>query len=151
MTDVLVYSKDFQPTNDLHYWHSNASVFGSLIVGDRLWVVTSGKAIDRKPTSAAYLVAVWQVLEVIENPDDDPNFPARKFAHRVIGSDTDSVTFHDPVNVDNLIRPDDADQETAIGRFLRMPRRLGESQLRQLKAAAGSELAMRWLTGKRKS
>ena len=150
MTDVLVYSKDFEATNEPHYWHSNASVFGSLIVGDRLWVVTSGKAINCEPASAAYLVAVWQVSEVIDNPDDDPDFPARKYAHRVVASDTDSVTFHDPVNVDSLIRPQEAEQDTAIGRFLRMPRRLDESHLRQLKAAAGSELAMRWLTGKRK-
>ena len=39
MTDVLVYSKDFEATSEPHYWHSNAKVFGSLIVGDRLWVV----------------------------------------------------------------------------------------------------------------
>jgi hypothetical protein len=151
MTDVLVYSKNYEASHEPHYWHSNASVFGSLIVGDRLWVVTSGKPIACEPATAAFLVAVWSVSEVIENPDDDPKFPARKFAHRVVASDTDSVTFHDPVDVDNLIRPDEADKETSIGRFLRMPRRLDESQLRQLKAAAGSEIALRWLTGKPKS
>ena len=118
MTDVLVYAKDFEAPAAAFpplLWHSNATVFGNLVAGDRLWVVTSGKAINREPTSAAYLVAVWQVSEVVKNPDDDPSFPARKFAHRVVASDTDSVTFHDPVNVDNLIRPDDAEQETAAG------------------------------------
>ena len=149
MTEVLIYNKAYSKAESF-CWHSNASVFGTLIVGDRLWVVTSGKTIDREPTTAAFLVAVWQVSEVVDNPDDDPRFPARKFAHRVVVSETDSVTLHDPVNVDNLIRPDDADQGKSIGSFLRMPRKLDESKIRQLKAAAGSEIAMRWLTGKRK-
>jgi len=47
MTDVLVYWKDYQPGQiqgtDLH-WHSNQQVFGDLLPGDRLWVVTSGKS-----------------------------------------------------------------------------------------------------------
>lgn len=149
MTDVLVYSKDYESTFENRCWHSNASVFGSLNVGDRLWVVTSGRAIGREPEQAAFLVAVWHVTDVLENPGDDPEYPVRKYAHRVIASDTDSVNFVEPVNVDHLIRPEAANQETAIGRFLRMPRRLDDAQIHQLKAAAGSELALRWLTGNR--
>ena len=48
MTDMLVYSPDcpaaWKAGHPLR-WHSSHRVLGSLVLGDRLWVVTSGKAL----------------------------------------------------------------------------------------------------------
>jgi len=151
MADVLIYSKDFvRPADGMgkpRCWHSSAPVFGDVRVGDRVWVITSGKSIGHKPDHAGFLVAVWQVQAVVNNPGDDPAYPTRKFHRRVIASDVDSIEFTEPVCVDDLIRPRDGDQRVSIGRFLRMPRRLDDEMLRQFRAAAGPELALKWLTG----
>jgi hypothetical protein len=132
------------------YWHSNANVFGELLPGDHLWVVTSGKAIEREPASAGFLIAIWHIAEIVKNPGDDPAFRAGKFGYRVIVDESESKTFNDAVLVDHAIRPVDADKKAAIGRYLRMPRRLNNEKLRQFRAAAGAELALQWLTGNRK-
>lgn len=152
MADVLIYSKDFVMHADAlgqpRHWHSSAPVFGELALGDRLWLVTSGKSIGQKPKQAGFLVAVWQVQSVVKNPGDDPMYPTRKFHRRVIASDVDSIEFSEPVRVDHLIRQSDGDQQVSIGRFLRMPRRLNDETLRQFRAAAGPERALKWLTKK---
>ena len=152
MADVLIYSKDFAMHSDglgqPRYWHSSAPVFGEVRVGDRLWVITSGKSIGREPEYAGFLVAVWQVQAVVKNPGDDPAYPARKFGRRVIASDVDSIEFSEPVHVDDLIRPSDGDRHVSIGRFLRMPRRLNDEMLRRFRAAAGPEMAVKWLVGR---
>jgi hypothetical protein len=75
MTDVLVYWKDYQPKTArgacLH-WHSNHRMFGDLLPGDRLWVVTSGKSLGHEDENAGYLVALWPVAHVMQNPGDIP-------------------------------------------------------------------------------
>ena len=151
MADVLIYSKDYDlwPTEPerTRYWHSSAPVFGEVRVGDRLWVITSGRSIGHEPEQAGFLVAVWHVQAVVKNPGDDPAYPPRKFSRRVIASDVDSIEFSEPVRVDDLIRPSDGDQHVSIGRFLRMPRRLNDEILRQFRVAGGPELAIKWLTG----
>ncbi len=129
------------------HWHSSAPVFGEILPGDRLWVVTSGKSIGQEAKQAGFLVAVWQVQSVVKNPGDDPMYPTRKFHRRVVASDVDSIEFSEPVLVDHLIRQSDGDQKVSIGRFLRMPRRLNDETLRQFRAAAGPERALKWLTG----
>lgn len=62
--------------------------------------------------------------------------------------EAESLDF-DPVPVDHLLRPEGRDDSIPIGRFVSVPRRLDEQLVRKLRAAAGPELALRWLTGKR--
>ena len=151
MADVLIYSKDYDlwPTEPerTRYWHSSAPVFGDVRVGDRLWVITSGKSIGHERKQEGFLVAVWQVQAVVKNAGDNPAYPPRKFTRRVIASDVDSIDFSEPVRIADLIRLSGGDQRVSIGRFLRMPRRLNDAMLRQFRAAAGPELAIKWLTG----
>jgi hypothetical protein len=149
MTDVLVYEPDYpkSPANDgALRWHSNHRIFSDLLPGDRLWVVTSGKCLGRPDSSAGYLVGMWPVATVVENPGDDPHYPAPKYQHRIIVSQPDAIHLDEPVCVDHVIRGNGYDREIPIGRFLRGPRRLSDEKLRQLRTAAGAELARKWLT-----
>jgi hypothetical protein len=149
MTDVLVYWPDYLESavdRDACRWHSNHRLFGNLLPGDRLWVVTSGKSLGRPDPSAGYLVGMWAVAAVIENPGDDPDYPAPKYQHRVLVSDTEAIHLDEPVCVDHVIRGEGYDTEIPVGRFLRGPRRLTDEKVRQLRAAAGAELARKWLT-----
>jgi hypothetical protein len=141
MTDVLVYWKDYHPEQTrgacLH-WHSNHRIFGALLPGDRLWVVTSGKSLGHEDENAGYLVALWPVAHVVQ---------ARKFQYRVLINEVEAMHFDRPVCVDHLIRRDRYDKAMAVGRFLRGPRRLSEEKVRQLRSAAGADMAYKWLTG----
>jgi hypothetical protein len=150
MTDVLVYWPDYDRDTAMgqpRRWHSNHRVFAELLSGDRLWVVTSGKSLGLGNESAGYVVAVWPVAQVIKNPGDDPHYPARKYEHRVLVNETEAIQLDQPVCVDHIIRGEGYDQRIPIGRFLRGPRRLTDQRVRQLRSAAGPELALRWLTG----
>ena len=150
MTDVLVYRKAYQPETArgacLH-WHSNHRVFGDLLPGDRLWVVTSGKSLGRDDDNAGYLVAVWPVAHIMQNPGDHPAYPARKFQYRVLVNAVEAMHFDRPVCVDSIIRRDAYDKDVPVGRFLRGPRRLPDEKVRQLRSAAGADMAHKWLTG----
>ena len=121
-------------------WHSNHRVFGDLLPGDRLWVITSGKSLGRPDQSAGYLVGMWPVAAVIENPGDDPDYPAPKYQHRVLISETEAIHLDEPICVDHLIRGEGYDNQIPIGRFLRGPRRLTDEKVRQL----GLLLGRRW-------
>ena len=58
MTDVLIYWKNYRSDSargESLRWHSNHRVFADLVPGDRLWVVTSGKALEREDKSGGYL------------------------------------------------------------------------------------------------
>ena len=150
MTDVLVYWKDYQPEQTpgtCLYWHSNHRVFGDLLPGDRLWVVTSGKSLGRDDESAGYLVAVSPIAHVMQNPGDDPNYPARTFQYRVLVNEVEAMHFDRPVCVDHIIRGEAYHKDVSVGRFLRGPRRLSDEKVRQLRSAAGADLAHKWLTG----
>jgi hypothetical protein len=150
MTDVLVYWKDYQPEkarSECLHWHSNHRVFGDLLPGDRLWVVTSGKSLGRDDQSAGYLVAVWPVARVMQNPGDDPNYPARKFQHRDLVNEVNATHLDQPVCVDHIIRGEAYYKDVSVGRFLRGPRRLSDKKVRQLRSAAGADMAHKWLTG----
>ena len=71
MTDVLVYSPEYCMDTMERLpllWHSNHRVFSDLLPGDRLWVITSGKNLGRVDQSAGYLVGMWPVAALIENP-----------------------------------------------------------------------------------
>ena len=155
MTDVMVYCKDHQPNAaanaiDPLHWHSNSATLSDLIAGDRLWVVTSGKSLNHEQERAGFLVAVWVVERVIENPGDDPAFPSRKYGYRIIGDETESIELDEPVNVDHVIRSDRFDDTVSVGRFLRGPRRLNDQKVRLMRATAGPQMAQKWLTGTRK-
>lgn len=149
MTDVLLYWRDYRknaerPTWD---WNTNASLLARLHPGDRLWFVTSGKNLRQEPEQAGFLVAVWRVQEVVENPGDDPAYPRERYRFRVVADAGELVTFHDPVPVDHILRPSGRDLTASIGRFLQGPRKLSEEKVRLLKAAVGPDLALKWLTG----
>jgi hypothetical protein len=149
MTDVLVYDKDYrlkQAPGGAPRWHSNHRVFGGLLPGDRLWVVTSGKSLGRTDQNAGYLVGMWPVAALVENSGDDPDYPAPKYQHRVVISETEAIHLDEPICVDHVIRGEGYDIEIPIGRFLRGPRRLTDEKVRQLRAAAGAEMAKKWLT-----
>ncbi len=149
MTDALVYSPDcpaaWKAGHPLR-WHSSHRVLGDLLPGDRLWVITSGKALGRPVPSAGYLVGVWTVASVIENPGDDPDNPSPKYQHRLVINETEAIHLDEPICVDHLIRGEGYDTEIPIGRFLRGPRRLTDEKVRQLRAAAGADMAKKWLT-----
>jgi hypothetical protein len=83
----------------------------------------------------------------MQNPGDHPAYPASKFQYRVLINEVEAMHFDRPVCVDHLIRRDTYDQDIAVGRFLRGPRRLSEEKVRQLRSAAGADMAYKWLTG----
>jgi len=147
MADVLIYWRDCAKNwpSRSGYWHSSAKCVAELQPGDRMWMVTSGKAVRQDPEHAAFLVAVRIVREVIDNPDDDPAYPAERYRKRVLADPSASVVLNDPVLVDHIVRPPGRDKEVSIGMFLRGPRRLSEEKVRLLRAAAGAELAAEWL------
>jgi hypothetical protein len=152
MTDVLVYSPEYRintKETPLLLWHSNHRVFDNLLPGDRLWVITPGKCLGRPDTSAGYLVGIWPVAALLENPGDDPDYPAPKYQHRVLISETEAIHLDEPVCVDDVIRGEGYDEQIPIGRFLRGPRRMTDQKVRQLRAAAGAEMAKKWLTASR--
>jgi len=150
MIDVLVYWKTYRPEKSRGTclrWHSNHRVFGDLLPGDRLWVITSGKSLGRDDASAGYLVAVWPVTQVMPNPGDDPDYPTQKYQHRVLVNEVEAMYLDQPVCIDHVIRAEGADKQVSVGRFLRGPRRLSDEKIRQLRSAAGPHLAHKWLTG----
>jgi hypothetical protein len=149
MTDVMVYEPEYERitwTEGARRWHSNHRVFGDLLPGDRLWVITSGKRVGLENDSAGHLVAVWPVAQVVQNPDDDPLYPARKYQYRVLANETEALHLDEPVCVDHIIRGAGYDARIPVGRFLRGPRRLSDEKVRQLRSAAGAEIAQTWLT-----
>lgn len=130
--------------------HTNVRWLGDLQPGDRLWVVTSGACLWREEQQAGFLVALWTVAGVAENPGDDPARPRDDFRYRIVADDSESITFDDPVLVDDILRPEGRDEQEPIGRFLSAPKRLDERLVRRLRAAAGPELALKWLIGNRR-
>ena len=86
-------------------WHSNAQLLGKLLPGDRMWMVTSGKALRQEAEQAGFLVAVWQVAEALENPGDDPTYPKDRYRYRVVPNEGESITLNEPVPVDHILRP----------------------------------------------
>jgi hypothetical protein len=151
VTDVLIYWRDYRKNAAAQYagWHSNSQLLGKLAAGDRMWMVTSGKALGHEAEQAGFLVAVWQVAEAIENPGDDPTYPTDRYRFRVVPNEGESVTLNEPVSVDHILRPARGNKAVSIGRYLQGPRKLDESTIRLLRVAAGPDLAIKWLKGNR--
>ena len=151
MTNVLIYWRDYRKnaTQPVAGWHSNSQLLGKLVPGDRLWLVTSGKALQHEAEQAGFLVAVWQVEKSAENPGDDPAYPKEQYRYRIVPNRRESVTLNDPVLVDHILRPARASKAVSIGRYLQGPRKLDESTVRLLRVAAGPDLALKWLKGNR--
>jgi hypothetical protein len=154
MTDVLLYWRDFKQNwirqfagERAYFWHSKAKLLGDLRPGDHLWLVTSGANVGHEVKQAGFLVAIWTVKEAVENPGDDSAYPRDDYRFRVIADPVESIGFEEPVAVDHILRPHGRDRAVSIGRFLQGPRKLHEQKLRLLRAAAGPELALKWLTG----
>ena len=159
MTELLAYQGGRKHRNScLHargkhgvFWHSNVAWLIALQPGDHLWIVTSGACLRHEDRHAGFLIGLWTVAEVVENPSDDTTQPRGKFRYRIVADETESITFDDPVLVDHIVRPEGREKTTPIGRFLANPKRLlNEQYVRKLRAAAGHELALRWLTGTRR-
>jgi hypothetical protein len=151
MTDVLLYWRDYKKNwtagEREYYWHSNAKLLGELELGDHLWLVTSGANVGHDVKQAGFLAAIWTVKEAVGNPGDDPAYSCGDYRFRVIADATQSIAFEEPVAVDHILRPQGRDKAVSIGRFLQGPRKLDEQKVRLLRAAAGPELALRWLKG----
>ena len=157
MTDILIYWRDYKQNwasqfagERAFYWHSNSKMLSDLVAGDRLWMVTSGKNLRQEAAQAGFLVAVWQVREVVANPDDDPAYPRADYQHRVVADASASIMLDDPVPVDHIVRPAGRDRAASIGRFLQGPRRLKDEQVRMLRSAAGPQMAVKHLTGRQR-
>ena len=112
MSDVLIYWRDYAANwafrfagERAFYWHSSAKCVAELQPGDRMWMVTSGKGLGEDAEQAAFLVGVWAVREVIDNPNDDPAYPADGYRKRVIADPSASVMLADPGPVDHILRP----------------------------------------------
>ena len=155
MADLLIYWRDYaansvyQFTGDRPFiWHSSAKCVAELQAGDRMWMVTSGKGLHEDAEQAAFLVGVWAVREVIDNPNDDPGYPTDDYRKRVAADPSASVMLTDPVPVDHILRPEGRDRAVSLGRFLQGPRVLSVEKRRLLRAAAGGELAATWLRSK---
>ena len=162
MADVLIYWRDYAANrgtssgkasglpddSGVLVWHSSAKCIAELQPGDRMWMVTSGKGLREDAEQAAFLVGVWAVREVIDNPNDDPAYPAEDYLKRVVADPSGSVMLSDPVPVDHILRPAGRDRAASIGRFLQGPRVLTDEKKRLLRAAAGGELAAEWLRSK---
>ena len=119
-----------------------------LHAGDKLWLITSGKNVSSKAVQAGFLVGIWQVRDVVENPGDDPAYPKSEYKYRIIAEPSASVMFDEPVMVDHNVRSADSDKAVSIGRFLQGPRKLKEEKVRLLKSAAGPSMAKHYLTGR---
>jgi len=158
MTELLIYWRDYKQNwvrqfagERAHYWHSNARLIGELQPGDVLWIVTSGASLGHEAKQAGFLVAIWKVKEVIPNPGDDPAYPSADYRFRLVAEGEESVTFKEPVPVDPIVRPPGRDPALSIGRFLQGPRKLSDEKIRLLRAAAGPDLALKWLVGGRRA
>jgi len=151
MADVLIYWRDYRKNaaGPVLGWHSNSQLLGKLLPGDRLWLVTSGKSLGHEAEQAGFLVAVWQVAEAVENPGDDPAYPKDRYRFRIVPNEGESVTLNEPVAVDHILRPARGSKAVSIGRYLQGPRKLSETTVRLLRAAAGPDLAIKWLKGNR--
>ncbi len=150
MTDVLIYWRDYQKNAAAHFagWHSNSRLLGNLQPGDRLWMVTAGRNLGQEAEQAGFLVAIWQVKQAVPNPSDDPAYPSEKYRYRVVADHEHSTSFAQPVPVDHILRPIGRDRAVSIGTFLQGPRKINGEKFRQLRAAAGPDLAIQWLRKK---
>ena len=149
MTDVLVYWPDFSknaPKPEIHRWHSNHCLFGDLLPGDRLWVVTSGKSL----TLEKEMPAIWlpsgrcrrssgiraTILSI--RPGNINTACCQARPRRFIWT----TQFAWTTSSGRGLRM----RRVPVGRFLRGPRRLTDEKVRQLRSAAGADIAQKWLT-----
>jgi hypothetical protein len=153
MADYLIYSTSCSNAKAIRPGlipYSNAKLVAKIRPEDRIWVIISGASLRRLERQAAFLVGIWEVGGVRDNPNDDPDFPKNEYRFKIEVEDHGSIIFDDPVLVDHLLRPEGRDLSIPIGRFVSVPRQLNEQLVRKLRAAAGPELALRWLTGTRR-
>ena len=78
MTDVLIYWRDYRKNarRQSRPGTPTPKLLGELLPGDRLWFVTSGKNLRHEAEQAGFLVAVWQVQEVVAEPWRRSGLPA---------------------------------------------------------------------------
>ncbi|MFV0445048.1 MAG: ASCH domain-containing protein [Planctomycetaceae bacterium] len=131
MTNVLVYWRDYLRNLATEFdgcsdrcWHSSSRVMGSLETGDRIWLVSAGQTLGRQPKEHGFLVEVWQVLRVMDNPGDMEGYPRERYRYRVVAGLDPQLNPGTPIEVDAIIRPEQSSRELPIGRLLQGPRRL---------------------------
>lgn len=155
MADVLFYWRDYKPKcmeqstgPSTYFWHSSLRHAAKLQAGDRLWFVTSGKNIGHVIERAGFLVANWQVREVVSNPDDDPAYPAVEYRFRIVGDPSASVFFEDGILIDDVLRPAEKEISIPIGKILQKGRVLPRGTIRALKDKCGAQMALTYLRGR---
>jgi hypothetical protein len=155
MSDILFYWRDYKQNclrqfsgEYAYYWHTNSKIMAELHAGDKLWFVTSGRNIGHTTKQAGFLVANWQVRDVVITPGDYPTYPAVEYRYRIVANPSASITFEEAIPVDHLLRPAGKDRSIGIGRFLQRPRVLSEEKVRALKEACGAQMALTYLKGR---
>jgi len=128
MTDILLYWRDYKKnwgnqSNEEHtyYWHTNAKKMLELQAGDKLWLVTCGKNVGSEVVQAGFLVGIWQVKDVMNNPGDDPAYPRSEYKYRIVAEPTASIMFEEPIAVDHILRPSGRDKAVSYN----TPQKLG--------------------------
>ncbi len=147
MTDILIYWRDYRQNwirrfagERAYHWHSNARLLSGLQPGDRLWFVTSGKNLRHEAEQEGFLVAVWHVQEVMDNPGDDPAYPKEDYRYRIVAAELEALE-DKLIRVDHVVRPEGRDKAISIGRFLQGPRKLKDETIRLLHAVVGPIMA----------
>ena len=155
MADILIYWRDYKKnwvdecnSEYPYYWHTNAKKMLELHAGDKFWLVTCGKNVGSEVVQACFLVGIWQVKDVMNNPGDDPAYPRSDYKYRIVAEPTASIMFEEPIAVDHILRPSGRDKAVSIGRFLQGPRKLREEKVRQLREVAGPKMALSYLNGR---
>lgn len=155
MLDILFYWRDYKQNwrgqfsaDNAYYWYTNSKKMAEVHAGDKLWFVTSGRNIGHTTKQAGFLLANWQVRDVVINPGDDPAYPAVEYRYRIVADPSASITFEEAIPVDHLLRPAGKDRSIGIGRFLQRPKVLSEENVRALKEACGAQMALTYLKGR---
>jgi len=144
MPDLLIYWRDYRRNRaaadrgargDDRSWHTGSRLATRLQPGDRLWLATAGAQLGLVPRTAGFLVEVWTVLDVVANPGDQPDYPAGRYARRIVARLDAALSPRAPAPVDDIIRPAGSSPAAPIGQLLQGPRTLTEAAIGRLQAA----------------
>ena len=148
MSDFAIYWKNysqdirncaFGPSNPLADWRSNSDrLHKQLKLGARLWFFAAGESCNGNIGTAAYLVNVFRVREVVDNSGDDPEYPTEEFRYTIWSEPDGCVWISPPAMADQIVRPAGHQIEVHIGKLMQGPRRLPEEKVIDLEALVDS-------------
>lgn len=125
-------------------WRTNSErLFQRLGPGGRLWFLASGAVCGGDVRTAAYLVNVFRVRDVVVNQGDDAEYPPEDFRYTVRADLSRCCWFNPPLLADHIVRPAGHDISKHIGKLLQGPRLLQGVQVAHLEAlvrGSGREL-----------